>query len=111
MGAGSRLNPFARDSQVAGPPQVRDHLGRVVGVGDMLLVSRPGGLVRVAQVTPLLHPGAPPNMMAVRLVGVIDLVVPRDSALEDVYRVAEAKELQGPASVGGDGQPPKEPVL
>lgn len=93
MGYGSRINPFGRDSQVAGPPIVRDQLGRELQVGDEVLVTQPAALCRVTQITPVMHPGAPPNLMQIRLVAVLDINVPRGVALETVFRTREAKDL------------------
>lgn len=109
MGAASRLNPFARDSQVVGPPIVRDTLGRPLDVGDQVVITQTGLPGRVATITPMVHPGAPPNFMQVRIVVVIDAAVPRGAALEQVYRTATAAEL-GVKKPEGEGAPPPPPA-
>lgn len=109
MGIESRLNPYGRDSQVVGPPIVRDQTGKALEIGDQVLVLKTGVLARVAQITPLLHPGAPPNMMMVRLVTVIDVAVPRNAALDDVFRVTTALEMGGVQPPGNSGPPAADP--
>lgn len=111
MGSMSRLNPFSRDAINPPAPEVRDHLGKILGVGDQVLINKNGLLARVAQITPVLDPGAPPNLMRVRLLAVIDVALPRQAALEDVYRTTPAAELTpvGPATPpDSNGQPTDE---
>lgn len=97
-------------------PQVRDHLGRVLTVGDGVLpASSTQELYRVDTIEPMTRniPGMPPGLMRVRMVSVIDAVVPRESCLEGVYRVAAAGEKRPdmpgqPAGGDQQGQAPPE---
>jgi hypothetical protein len=85
----------------AAPPQIRDASGHVLDLGDEVLIVIPKMLTRVAHIRPLLHPGAPPNLMALTLVCQIQISVPRDTPLADVYRTRTAAQV-------GDGAGPVE---
>ena len=105
MGKDARNNPTAlqfapRDGQ-APPGRVRDAVGRVLEVGDEVLVVMPTCLMRVASVKPILHPGAPPNLMELVLVTRMAMAAPRDQGIESLYFLRHQAEV-------GDGAIPTE---
>src|SRR5258708_2232687 len=92
MGFGSRTNPTAQHHQAA-PARVRDAAGKVLEVGDEVLVILNKSLMRVAAITPLLQAGAPPDAMILTLVTRVAIGVPRDTAVEDLYFVRHQAEI------------------
>lgn len=102
MGRESRLNPFARHATAidTSEPVVRDSHGRVLQVGDeILLASNAPTLYRVHSVERHSAPGLPPNLMLVRLITTIELLTPRDQPTQEILRVATAEELTEKAGV------------
>jgi hypothetical protein len=106
MGIMSRLNPNA--VQGTAPARVRDAIGRVLEVGDEVLIVNTSQLMRVATISPILAPGAPPSAMLLVLVAKAQLGVPRDTALENVYFLRHQAEIgdnaiqEPPAGTGAD---------
>ncbi len=99
MGHASRLNPTAQLGQR--PARVRDASGKVLEVGDEVLCITPKQLLRVAEIKPLMDPGAPAGVMVLVLVCKLQIAVPRDQAIEDVYVLRHQAEI-------GDGAIPTE---
>lgn len=102
MGFGSRSNPTAQH-HAAAPARVRDAAGKVLEIGDEVLVVLSKSLMRVAEIKPLLAPGSPPNAMLVTLVTRMAIAVPRDTGVEDLYVVRHQAEI------GDNAIPPAEP--
>jgi len=92
MGILERLNPKAQHFASA-PAQVRDAVGHVLQLGDEVLVIIPKMLLRVAEIKPLLDPGAPPNTMLVTLVTRMAVACPRDRGIEDLYFLRHQAEI------------------
>ena len=92
----------------AAPPQIRDASGHVLDLGDKVLIVIPKMLTRVAHIRPLLHPGAPPNLMALTLVCQIQISVPRDTPLADVYRTRTAAQVGDGAGQQAEEVPAEE---
>lgn len=90
-------NPTALQFRPAGggaaPARVRDASGKVLEIGDEVLVVMPTSLMRVASIKPVLHPGAPPNLMKLVLVTRMALAAPRDSAVENLYFLRHQAEI------------------
>lgn len=74
-------------------PRLRDAVGRVLEPGDEVLVVTPTQHFRVASVSPVLHPGAPPNTVLLTLVTRLAMGAPRDAAVEGVYFLRHASEI------------------
>lgn len=96
----------------AAPAQIRDALGRVLSLGDEVLAMTPACLMRIASVRPILHPGAPPNLVEVVLVTRMQMAVPRDQGVENLYLLRHQAEIgdgmipTGPEAESPDGEPP-----
>jgi hypothetical protein len=103
MGILQRLNPQAQHFASA-KAQVRDAVGRVLEVGDEVLVLTPKTLLRVAEIKPILDPGAPPNAMLVTLVTRMAIACPRDQGIEDLYFLRHQAEIGDGAIQGGGTQ-------
>lgn len=104
---------------LAGGPQaarLRDASGRVLEIGDEILVLSPKTIMRVAAITPVLHPGAPKGTVQLTLVTRLAIAAPSDSGIEDLYFLRHAAEIgdekqwqegggaQGAGQPAGDGQ-------
>jgi hypothetical protein len=83
MGIASRQNPQVQ--LASAPARVRDAVGRILEVGDECVVLANKIIVRVAEIRPLLEPGAPAGVMVLTLVTRINMAAPRDSGIEDLY--------------------------
>lgn len=94
---------FTRPGGQAPPAQLRDALGRVIEIGDEVLAVMPSCMLRVASVKPVLHPGAPPNLMELVMVMKLSVMVPRDTAMPNVYF------LRHQAEIGDQAIPPESP--
>ncbi len=103
-----KFNPTAQKcgGPTAPPARVKDAAGRVLDLGDEVLVLLPKMLMRVASIRPLLHPGAPRNSMALTLVCRVEVGVPRDSAIEDVYFTRHQSEVGDTFQVGPEAESP-----
>src|ERR1019366_4169370 len=86
------------------PPRVRDAKGKVLEIGDEVLVVSPITEYRVAGIRPILAPGAPPSAMEVILVTKLHLVAARDSAIESLYQLRHAAEMND-GLFPGQGEP------
>src|ERR1700682_483693 len=100
MGHASRLNPNAHLGQA--PARVRDAVGKVLEVGDEVLIVNPAQPMRVAEITPLMDPGAPAGMMVLVLVCKLQIAAPRDQAIDHLYVLRHQAEI-------GDGAIPEAP--
>lgn len=76
------------------PAQVRDAVGRVLEIGDEVLVTVPKFPMRVAACTPILEgPGVPPGLMQLTLVCRLAIAIPRDTRGEDLYFLRHQAEI------------------
>lgn len=94
MGWNSRIKNNITAAISNQSPVVRDLPGRVLEVGDEVILSAPLHTYRVSKVEPVRAPGAPANLMHLQLVSVIDLPAPRDQPMEGVIRVRTAAEIK-----------------
>jgi hypothetical protein len=114
MGTLSRLNPNAAD--FTGPPQTREARGRVLQEGDEIILALPGPVYfRVAQITPVLDPAAPPGFLHVHVGCMLTFTAKRGVVNPQFIRVRTLEEA-GPmgftlldaqptgASAPGDGE-------
>lgn len=99
MGHAARRNPTTQLGHA--PARVRDGSGKVLEVGDEVLVLSHKTLMRVAEIKPLLDPGAPPNAMIVVMVCQLQIAVPRDTGIEEVYVLRHQAEI-GDKAIPGD---------
>jgi hypothetical protein len=91
MGIQSRLNP---NIQLAtAPARVRDAVGRVLEIGDEAVILTNKIIVRVAELAPLMDPGAPAGVMVLTLVTRIRMAVPRDQGIEDLYLLRHQADI------------------
>lgn len=91
MGIASRQNPNVH--LASAPARIRDAVGRVLEVGDECLVLTSKMIVRVAEIKPLMDPGAPAGVMVMTLVTRIQVAGPRDGALEDCYLLRHQADI------------------
>ena len=91
MGILERMNP--RHTLGAPPARVRDAVGRVLELGDEVVVVTPKQIMRVAEIRPMLEPGAPKDALMVTLVTRMIIVVPRDQGVEDLYFLRHQAEI------------------
>jgi hypothetical protein len=112
-----KFNPHARGNVLGQLPlRVRDAYGRILTIGDEVILSKPVMThFRIQDVAPILDPGMPPNHVRVMLGALLVLAVPADGAIGEVIRVRTADE-QGitPAAQAGEagtseGSPSEEP--
>jgi hypothetical protein len=101
MGSASQLNPNILHGTA--PARVRDAVGRVLEVGDEVLLVVPSQTLRVASISPILHPGAPPNAMLLVLVAKASLGVPRDTSVQGLYFLRHQAEI-GDQAIAGAGE-------
>lgn len=100
MGSGQRNNPFnkmRRANPSDGPDRntVYDSLGRVVEGGDMVMFAAyPSLRWRVASVKPVLHPQAPPGMIAMVFTAVIEQGVQGGAANPEMIKIGDFSEMQ-----------------
>jgi len=95
--------PVGAHTISAEPLEAHDSQGRVLGVGDEIVMLQPGFLFRIARVEPFTAPGAPPNLMKITLVSSTDLVVPRGASIDGILRTARYAELK-PADAAEHGE-------
>lgn len=103
-----KINPRAIGAQAL-PARARDSVGRVLEPGDEVLVVAPTAVYRVAKIEPILHPGAPPNLMQVVLVTRLLLACARDGAIEDLYFLRHQAQI-GDKAIEGAEQPAEPPA-
>jgi hypothetical protein len=107
-----KRNPTALQFKPAGggaaPSRVRDASGKILELGDEILVVMPSCLMRVASIKPILHPGAPPNLMELVLVTRLQMAVPRDQGVENLYMLRHQADIGDGAieTSSPDGEPP-----
>lgn len=87
-------------------PRLRDALGRILELGDEVLLAMPTVIMRVAAVRPILHPGAPPNTVAVTLVCKVEVAGTHDTGIENCYRLRHQAEIGDGAITGPEPPPP-----
>lgn len=93
-------------------PVVRDSLGRVLEVGDEVVVIANAANYRVARIERVEDPGAPPNLMRIKLINVTEVIITCDGALDSIMRVRTASEMgvpQQPAQAQEAQEPPPAP--
>ena len=91
MGILSRLNPAAKDYRDAAV--VLEARGRVLQEGDEIILSLPGPIYfRVAQITPVLDPAAPPGLLNVHVGCMLSFVAKRGVVSREFIRVRSAEE-------------------
>lgn len=98
MGRDSKLNPRARDFAGAPPPPVnliRDGRGRVLQVGDEIIVSNAATIGLIVQaIEPILDPRFPAGHVRVTVSTVQDLVLPAGQVVPNLLRIRTREELQ-----------------
>lgn len=95
MGNESKLNPVA---QAAGQgPIVLEARGRALQPGDEIILSLPGPLYfRVADITPVLDPNAPANLLLVHVGCMLTFTAKRGAVNREFIRVRTEAEA-GPS--------------
>ncbi len=93
MGVMEKLNPRSQRNAATAMPQVRDAVGKILEIGDEVLIVNPSCLFRVGEITPVMDPGAPPNTMLVTLVTRLALVAQRDHGVEHLYVLRHQAEI------------------
>ena len=102
-----KANPFAKGTSVRNVPRARDAYGRVLELGDEVIVPKlMAPRFRVQEIVPELAPGAPPNLVRITLGALIVLHAPADQPVGEFLRVRTAAE-QG---IAPPDQQPEEPV-
>lgn len=105
MGNEARINPLSHEHKPArdGVIELR---GRVLGVGDELIINAPGPLFfRVIDITPVLDPKLPPNLLKVEVACAIHWHAVRGQVNPEFIRVRTAEEA-GPMNVAkAPGEP------
>ena len=105
MGIESRHNPNVHLAQ--GPARVRDAIGKVLEVGDEILALTSKVVMRIASISPMMDPKAPPGAMLVTMVSRVVMVVPRDQGVEDLYFLRHQAEI-GDGAIPGAGEQQQE---
>lgn len=96
MGNEARLNP--QSTEYAGPPVVLDARGRALQEGDEIILAVAGPLYfRVAGITPVLDPTAPPGLVQVHVGAMLTFGVKRGAVNREFVRIRTAEEA-GPTS-------------
>ena len=96
MGVAARTNP--QSSEFTGPSVVLEARGRVLQEGDEILLSIAGPIYfRVAQITPILDPAAPPGLLHVHVGAMLTFAAKRGAINREFVRVRTAEEA-GPSS-------------
>lgn len=105
MGSEARANPGS--SEFVGPAtETYDARKRVLQEGDEIILAVPGPLFfRVAKITPVLDPSAPPGMLFVHVGCMLTFTAKRGAVNREFVRVRSVQEA-GPAEfVLLDAQP------
>jgi hypothetical protein len=105
MGIQSRRNPNV--NLASAPARVRDAVGRVLELGDEVVVILDKALMRVAEIRPMLEANAPPGAMMITLVSRVVVVAPRDQGIENLYRLRHQAEI-GDGAIPGAGEQQQE---
>jgi hypothetical protein len=91
MGYEGRENPQSRE--FGGPNVALEARGRILQEGDEIILSLPGPVYfRVAQITPVLDPGAPPGLLHVHVGAMLTFVAKRGAINAQFIRVRTAEE-------------------
>lgn len=91
MGDVARLNPQSRE--YTGPAVVKEARGRVLQEGDEIILSLPSPIYfRVAKITPVLDPTAPPGLLHVHVGSMLSFVAKRGQISREFIRVRSAEE-------------------
>ena len=91
MGHEARQNPGS--TEFPGPTETRDARGRVLQEGDEIILSVPGPIYfRVAQITPVLDPAAPPGLLHVHVGCMLTFTAKRGAINREFVRVRTAEE-------------------
>ena len=96
MSSSRRFRPFKKTPP---PPQlsirVRDRFGRILELGDTCLAPSDGlhTEFQLMEVTPILDPKAPPNMVQAIWSGQVIYVGPADAPLESMTRIRTKAEM------------------
>lgn len=101
MGHESRLNPFSKPSPLinTAAPVVRDGRGRILQVGDEIVVPGAPALFRVRSIERCAEAGVPDSFMDVLLVGTLKIRTPRDTPTQELLRVVSADETKPAAPI------------
>lgn len=100
MGREGRLNPNTREfvEQHFGPRDTLDARGRVLQEGDEIILALPGPVFfRIAQITPVLDPGAPPDLLHVHVGVMLTFTAKRGAINREFIRVRTEAEA-GPSN-------------
>lgn len=104
MGNESRSNPRSLD--FPGPPVTLEARGRVLQEGDEIILAIPGPIYfRVAQITPMLDPSAPPGLLQVHVGCMLTFTAKRGAVNREFVRVRTAEEAGPSAFKLLDAQP------
>ena len=96
MGHEARENPGSLEFR--GPTDTRDARGRVLQEGDEVILAIPGPIYfRVAQITPVLDPQAPPGLLHVHVGCMLTFTAKRGAINREFVRVRSAEEA-GPST-------------
>ncbi len=91
MGKDAKINPGSRE--FTGAAEVLDCRGRPLQEGDEIIVTLQGPTyVRVAKITPNLHPQAPPGRMTITLGAIYSFGAMRGVRNPEFIRVQTAEE-------------------
>lgn len=91
MGTVARLNP--QSSEYTGLSVVLEARGRPLQEGDEVILSLSDPIYfRVAQITPVLDPGAPPGLLHVHVGAMLTFVAKRGAVSREFIRVRSAEE-------------------
>ena len=91
MGSEARSNPASRE--FGGPSIILEARGRVLQEGDEIILQIPGPLYfRVAQITPVLDPAAPPGLLHVHVGCMLTFAAKRGAINREFIRVRTAEE-------------------
>jgi len=91
MGNEARRNPLSGD--FTGGNVTLDARGRVLQEGDEIILSIAGPVYfRVAQITPMLDPAAPPGMLHVHIGCMLTFAAKRGATNREFIRVRTAEE-------------------
>lgn len=98
MGHEARQNPFSLDGAAPSTPEVRDARGRLLQADDEIILAVPGPVYfRVAGVTPVLDPKAPPGLLNVHMGCMMTFTVKSGSAAHREFVRVRTAEEAGPS--------------
>ena len=95
MGRDSRINPFARGTEIGLPAIVRDAFNRPLSEGDLVYVETGRrDPFRVSKIVPVVDPSVPANLMDITLTCSVKFRAPRNQANQEFVRIMELSEMQ-----------------